>query len=350
MQNPRLKKRIKNGLALILHYSGLGQRVLRNRTAGKCLTLMYHRILPPEMLGKSPSNDAIQLATRTFQKQLAFLATRFEPITLKELSGHLRDKAPLTGNRLMITFDDGWKDNHDHALPLLQKYRLPAVIFISTGFVGSAKRFWQEKLNELLRDAPSADANARRELADLLAEYNPAFLNEKNRQQRREMLVAMIQRIKGFDYGRIEDIVLRIETWSRRHNLISDVSPNDQRDFLGWDEIARMQRAGIEFGSHGVDHRILTKEGVDVAHELRQSKQEMETRLGIPTLSISYPNGDCSREVMNMAAAAGYHLGFGTRFGYNDHQSDAFQLRRININAAVTDTIPLFVGRLLGLW
>ena len=350
MFNHLLKKNIKTALAFTLHYSGIGRRMLLARTAGKCTVLMYHRVMTREMLKKSPSNDAIQVSTQSFERQLKFLASTFKPIELQELTDHLYSGHPLIGNRVMITFDDGWKDNHDYALELLQKYCFPAVIFVSTGFIDSNKRFWQERLTALLAEAPVADEADRQKLRGILSAHGPEFLDEDNPKRRREKLAAMIQRIKKMQYDRIETIIKGIESWAARCNLQLSTNLTEERDFLNWEELARMQDRSVEIGSHGVYHRILTKEGVDIESELRQSKETIEAHLGAPAFSLSYPNGNCDSNIIEKAVAAGYKLGFGTRFGYNDHTASPLDLRRININMAVSDTVPLFVGRLLGLW
>ena len=63
-------------------------------------------------------------------------------------------------------------------------------------------------------------------------------------------------------------------------------------EFLSWDEVIEMHHAGIDFGSHGVNHLILDKNGVDIDFELKQSKIDIEARLSAPITAFSYPNGN----------------------------------------------------------
>ena len=121
-------------------------------------------------------------------------------------------------------------------------------------------------------------------------------------------------------------------------------------DFLTWDQVREMQRSGINFGSHGVNHLILDKDEVDVDGELQRSKLDIEALIQNKVVAFSYPNGNYNNLIAKRVAACGYHLGFGTRFGYNDLTTDRFALKRVNIFHDATDTLPLFSGRLLGYW
>lgn len=105
--------------------------------------LLYHRI-------DNISDDPIMLcvAPECFEKHLIFLKENYKIISLKELSYKIISKT-LKGNELAITFDDGYKDNFTKALPLLEKYNVPATIFVSTKFLGQRASFkWDLEYNE----------------------------------------------------------------------------------------------------------------------------------------------------------------------------------------------------------
>jgi peptidoglycan/xylan/chitin deacetylase (PgdA/CDA1 family) len=111
-----------------------------------------------------------------------------------------------------------------------------------------------------------------------------------------------------------------------------------------------MHRAGIDFGSHGVNHLILDKNGVDINSEIKQSKIDIETMLGVPVTAFSYPNGNYNQNIVEALRLHGYDLGFGTEFGYNYPKANPFTVKRINIHQDACSTIPLFIGRIIGLW
>jgi peptidoglycan/xylan/chitin deacetylase (PgdA/CDA1 family) len=111
-----------------------------------------------------------------------------------------------------------------------------------------------------------------------------------------------------------------------------------------------MHHAGIDFGSHGVNHLILDKNGVDIDFELKQSKIDIEDRLSAPITAFSYPNGNYDPMIADKVRSHGYDQGFSTEFGYNGPKANRFRLKRINVHQDAGSTIPLFLGRLLGFW
>ncbi|MFA6476205.1 MAG: polysaccharide deacetylase family protein [Candidatus Paceibacterota bacterium] len=105
--------------------------------------LLYHRIT-------TPIQDPIMLCVspERFESHLIFLKKNYEVIPLRELSKRLID-SKIKGNEAAITFDDGYQDNLSNALPLLEKYNIPATIFITTGHIGEKANFaWDKKYSE----------------------------------------------------------------------------------------------------------------------------------------------------------------------------------------------------------
>jgi peptidoglycan/xylan/chitin deacetylase (PgdA/CDA1 family) len=99
--------------------------------------LAYHRVAIDE-------DDINAVSLENFEKQMAFLKRRYSVIRLDELLSRMN--AGLNDERsVVITFDDGYLDNYTNAVPILEKYELPASFFISTGFIGSTKGFMHDK-------------------------------------------------------------------------------------------------------------------------------------------------------------------------------------------------------------
>ena len=103
-----MKTAVKKSLAVLLYLSGITPYLLKKRTAQQCVVLMYHRILPADRLADCPSNPSITLSRELFDKQMAYVARRFNPMSVGEMNDHLKHNRPFTPNRLLITFDDGW--------------------------------------------------------------------------------------------------------------------------------------------------------------------------------------------------------------------------------------------------
>lgn len=108
--------------------------------------LLYHRI-------SQISSDPVMLCVtpECFEKHLQFLKKKYKILPLSELSKRLVDRT-LKGDEVAITFDDGYRDNLINALPLLEKYDIPATIFITTGLLGKVASFeWDMTYSEVDR-------------------------------------------------------------------------------------------------------------------------------------------------------------------------------------------------------
>ncbi len=111
--------------------------------------LMYHRV-------DTVSNDErlLVVTPEVFESHLIFLKERYEVIALPELVSRLQNKQ-LTGREAVITFDDGYLDNLTNALPLLEKYQLPATIFVTTGFLGEVSNLPWDSEYKIPADKPT---------------------------------------------------------------------------------------------------------------------------------------------------------------------------------------------------
>jgi peptidoglycan/xylan/chitin deacetylase (PgdA/CDA1 family) len=122
-------------------------------------------------------------------------------------------------------------------------------------------------------------------------------------------------------------------------------------DFMDWDQVRRMSEQGIAFGGHGADHRILSHVSGDVVtSEIETSKRVIEQRLGAVPAAFSYPNGNWKLDVAQQVRAAGYRLAFTTEPGRVACGDEPFTIRRVNVHEHTTDTVPMFLAHVLGLF
>jgi hypothetical protein len=146
----KAKRELRFLLAGILFYSGILalRRLLRKLTGPEetVCVLGLHRVLSDAEAARSHSLPGMILRERTFDELLAYLEKRYLVLSLEEFlaggRGAWRGQKPAA----LLTFDDGWWDNYSRAFPALQRRRMPAVIFLVTGLVGTSKLFWVERL------------------------------------------------------------------------------------------------------------------------------------------------------------------------------------------------------------
>ena len=250
-----------------------------------------------------------------------------------------------------ITFDDGWLDNYTNALPLLRRYRLPATIFISTDFIGSERVPW---FYALLRCFPV--------VSDLLDNHGMTVDMLRN-MQLPEPLIRWAQNPSSERLKDIEPTMERLKHFPGEQldaaadelaGKIQQLSTNGscvERSMLNWSEVKEMSAAGMEIGSHGMAHWVLTRiSPCQVEKEIVESKAIIEKQLGNTIDGFSYPNGDYSESVAACLQKAGYAYACTIAPGYIDQKSDAYSLNRLLLHDENTHATALFACHVAGLF
>jgi peptidoglycan/xylan/chitin deacetylase (PgdA/CDA1 family) len=300
--------------------------------------LAYHRVLPAEHLRRHYVQSAMWVTPETFDRQLAWMGRVGRIVDLPEILdfGSQSDR-PL----FAVTFDDGWRDNFEHAFPILRRHGAPATIFLVTGAIDSGALFWVEDLFEktwgaALRGKEAAVRSALAEwmpgavMAPGLAGVGPAMeayaesLKELRGPERRERLAAYYAAL-GLDPEPIRG------------------------DLMDWGQVKRMAEGGVRFASHGASHEILRNLDADaIRRDLIQSKAALEARLGVAVDAFCYPNARYEVAHRDLVAEAGYRYGFridnlALAPGY-----DPYLVPRFLVNESVCAEPSYLKFRLLG--
>lgn len=137
-------------------------------------------------------------------------------------------------------------------------------------------------------------------------------------------------------------------TASGRPELNHTWQPADDRTFLSWKDIDELAQAGMQFGSHTCSHAKLTElSPTEAEKELTESHAALRLRVAQKHFPLSYPYGQASDRIRQLAEQAGYSCGMTTLAGVNDLKSDLFALRRTVI--AGDDDLATFAARVSGL-
>jgi peptidoglycan/xylan/chitin deacetylase (PgdA/CDA1 family) len=266
---------------------------------GATVVLTFHRVLDDEEYARTSSLPGIVVRRETFAALARYISRHCTPVSL---SG--RDAAKVHGRvPVAVTFDDGWRDNHVHAFPVANQYRIPLTIFVCPGLESRPFPFWPELAVLWWREAHSTGGS-------FPAQYGTA-----------EQFIEHLKTLPPAERDRI-----LVESATRTPGN----EPNNAT--LSWDEMTSLSRQGVLFGSHTCTHQILVQiDGTEVRRELTESREILERRLGAPCRTLAYPNGDCSPRVRELAAEAGYQLAFTTRPGVWSRNCDPLLIPRINI-------------------
>jgi peptidoglycan/xylan/chitin deacetylase (PgdA/CDA1 family) len=311
----KVRRALHAALASGLYYSGaLGVlSFLRRRVRGRrpVYVLGLHRVLSDEEMRRSNSLPGMILHESTFVALLEYLGRRFRFVSLDTL---LSDGAGGSGQGkpwCLVTFDDAWSDTYRRAAPVLERLKIPAVVFVPTGAIGTQKGFWVEQLAGAWKSPPV-----------------------------RERVAAAVGKTAGGARGvaDLEDTVqflLHMPAEERDSALAGLPAPNgagaDQNvdAMMTWEQVVDVAGRGIEIGSHTETHPLLTYEDdPTVARELRASRQLLAGKLGAEVRAFAYPNGDWDARVRECVVRAGYSCAFTTESGCYESGGDPYGIPR----------------------
>jgi peptidoglycan/xylan/chitin deacetylase (PgdA/CDA1 family) len=327
----------RSTLASVLRSTGVLPLVLALRKRGLFRpwipVLTYHRVARPEDAGTFDPG-VVDVTPEAFDEQVGFLVRWFDLVGLDELVAFRRGKR-LPPNPLLITFDDGYLDNHDTALPILRAHGARAAFFIATSYIEERRLFWWDRVNHLVKSsrAPAIELTYPRPMRLLLA-------TERDRKRAVTALLRVIKDHFGLDLPRFLDEV------SRAARVALDAAEERRlvdRTLMTWDHVRALRRAGMDIGSHTCTHRVLQTLPPDaLARELAGSRSDLEKVLGEPVRTISYPVGKAlayTPAIRNAVHAAGYELGFSNGTGVNHvWRFDALDARRISMDVGLSPT------------
>jgi len=305
-----------------------GSARLRGWWRSEILVLAYHRVLD---LDADPEfdfdPDLVSASTADFAWQMRYLAENYNPIGFQRLVEALDGRAPLPPRPVIVTFDDGFDDNYRNAFPALKAAGVPAVFFVSTGYLGGTEPFWFDWTYRLCLEAARRGEPVRvgarewrigsRDPSNGFRQVMRALWQLPDRERRRA--VERIERALG--------VTRPAEGFARSRPMT-------------WEQVEEMAAAGMEFGSHAVSHPILTRlEADELNRELRESKAVLEARLRRPVLAVAYPVGQrfaYDHRVQAAARDAGYRFGVAYTSGTNRLPlADPYALERLHVEREV---------------
>jgi peptidoglycan/xylan/chitin deacetylase (PgdA/CDA1 family) len=279
---------------------------------GPCLSiLLYHRVLPQI----DPLFPGEVVAAR-FDAQLGMVARSFNVLPLADAVQRLRE-GRLPPRALAITFDDGYADNHDVALPILRRHRLSACFFVATSFLDGG-RMWNDTVIECVRRSRRDAVNLESFGLGNFALDGPA--------QRRQAIDALLGVIK---YQTVEQRVESIE----RLRVLCDPGALPDDLMMRSDQVRGLHAQGMEIGAHTVRHPILsTLDAETVRREMLESRGQLEGLINAPVTLFAYPNGrpdkDYAASHVAIARDVGFAAAVSTANGVSTPGADLHQLPR----------------------
>ncbi|MBX3324384.1 MAG: polysaccharide deacetylase family protein [Nitrospira sp.] len=313
------------------------------RLQGKVSILMYHRVVTAAELASQFIQPGMYVTGETFERQVRFLLKHFDVLSMPELLAMWREKTWKADHRYcVITFDDGWRDNYVHAFPVLQRYDIPATIFLPTGVIGTTKWFWPEELGWINRRFASLPMEQK---VPILASLrgSDSWLNDIGCNLEAGRSDELIERCKVISQDRVGELVSRLAD-------AMEVPLPGERLVMNWDEVRDMAAAKIAFGSHSVNHKILTTvSDAELQEEVFGSLDTLRNHGLNGEFVFCYPNGNYSPAVIRSVESAGYCAATSTEPGWEGREpAHLFRLKRIAVHDDLTCSDALFAFHLAG--
>ncbi|MGY1529486.1 polysaccharide deacetylase family protein [Luteimonas sp. A649] len=265
---------------------------LRNRRA--LTVIMFHRVLTEQDPRWASCDPDYTLEAGLLERCLAFFGRHYNVVSADEVLASRRDGTPLPDRALLITFDDGWADNHAHALPRLRAAGLPALLFAVADVIDRNEPFFQERLVAAFRLGRVRVPALLSALADAGHRLSPAPVDS----------------IDG-----LRKVIAALEALSPSERTqvlapFADAMDDGVRQMVTADELRELAAGGVAIGVHGKTHTPMPR-AEDLDAELATARRMVGDHLGTGApVTMSYPHGRYDDAVLARTQAAGYELAF----------------------------------------
>jgi peptidoglycan/xylan/chitin deacetylase (PgdA/CDA1 family) len=305
------------------------------------VVLTYHRIAEP---GTDSFYDPVISATPdSFCAQIEWLRRSLRILTLPELIAQLEPGSPWHEPAALLTFDDGYRDNFEVAVPILRERAIPATFFLPTAFLDTPRLPWWDQVAYVIK---------RTRMRRLVLKRSPHGgsppLEIDLGTLPRSAAVTTI--IRAFLDRTISDEPWFLLQLAAQAEIAIDSESLARALFVNWDQVRQTITldSTLTIGSHGHSHERLAALDKDSQHhELFESKRILESRLGHVVAALAYPygwQGTYNTETKTLAARAGYRLAFTSSEGVNRPDSlDPYEVRRLGVGSG--DTAALLRAR-----
>jgi peptidoglycan/xylan/chitin deacetylase (PgdA/CDA1 family) len=310
-----------------LHFARRLSRTREIRAGSSTLIPRFERLKTPKFvilcyhgIGESGNPLGVAPTRELFEAQMRFLRENYRVVSLDQACRELRNGA-ISEPGVVITFDDGYRSAYTVAFPILQRYRLPATVYLTLDSVETGQVAWYDRVFLAMAVAPSGELHL-----DDQDSWRFQLNSPEDRLRAALQIVAHLRTLPNSQRcaccASLEDRI------GLPQNALSS-------RVLTWEEIHLMHQAGISFGSHTLTHPVVSQLSLEeLQQELGASKCMLEKKLGVPVLDFAFPFGkasDCSSRALEVLSHSGYRSAVTTVPGVNTPQVHPFELRRLQV-------------------
>jgi len=254
----------------------------------------------------------IALPLGKFRKQMEYLKRKgFGVMTSREFIDCIKSNKIPKQKSVLITFDDGFKDNFTNAFPLLSKLRFPFIIFLTTDFIGKRAEWFNE--------------------------YAYSHLHANRNTTKHNITRENMETIRSSEFVRKNMGFLLNYSDEKLKELIYSLNEVASQQICQWDDVKEMSEQGVSFGSHSCKHWFLSDLSTeDLIQEVKNSKVKIEKMIGKEVKLFAYPFGNYSKKVKKVLSQQGYEAAFSAVQAPCDNYFDRYAINRILIHKDIS--------------
>jgi peptidoglycan/xylan/chitin deacetylase (PgdA/CDA1 family) len=309
-------------LARLVELSGFGRVARRLGAWSGVLVFGYHRI---GHANGSADAGLWDVSPPMFEQQVLFLKKEFDVIGPDDLE---RVARLGRGRYVLLTFDDGYRDNFDEALPILTRHGLPATFFVTTRFLDDRRMPWWDEIAWMVRSSTRSELPASAQIDRTLS------LATEARRKTASALIELYKRLPRESTGAFMDSVAEATGSGRHHG-------DDEESWMTWDDVRKLRASGMHVGGHTVNHPLLAGLSPDEQEEeIVGCKKRVEVELGEPMRYFAYPYGgrdSFDDHTTRCLAGHGVELAFSFYSGYQRFDEwNPYDVRRRGLGPTVS--------------
>jgi peptidoglycan/xylan/chitin deacetylase (PgdA/CDA1 family) len=313
-----LRGRVKRVALAAVRRAGAGA-LARRANAHRLLVVCYHGVRADD----APDRHWLLLPRREFARQIEFLAASYRCLSLDDGVAELQAGA-LRAPTACVTFDDGYLNNRTEALPVLERYRVPAVVYLPTALIDRGELPWATRLELGFRDTPRTTVD----LSRLGLGVERLDTDADRARVGRAAVLALKQLPDDAASERLDELARTIGE--------SSTARGPSWRMMTWEDVRAVGRGGlVTFGGHTVEHRMLSRlTDAQVEREIVDSVGRVGAATTAVSRTFAYPTGraiDFDGRAQAAARRAGCVAAVSTIEGLNDAGVDPYALRRLSV-------------------
>lgn len=264
-------------LALFVKTNGVLSKPL---LGGMGHIFMLHRVLPEEQRRANTFNYDLAITPEYLEYSIKFFRDRdYEFVTVDEMLLRISGKSKSSKKFVVLTFDDGYRDNLTYGLPVLKKHNVPAVVYVTNCFPNNTAIFWWFLLEDVLRN--------RREFVYQCGDVRVKYA-WNNTEEAAGLFPKLRSIIKNTPAAQFRDMI------KKSFNVTEEELVETCKGLsLTWEEVKQLGKEElITVGAHTMNHLPLSKMNEEQAlQEMVDSKRELELKLDSQVEHFAYPYG-----------------------------------------------------------